>query len=67
MPVDITDNTVAAVVGQILGGARPGGTDSVSLKHCLLCFGAASGEMRLIVGDFTEWPINGRPHRPPIA
>ena len=29
-PVDITDETVTAVAGQILGGAGQGGTDSVS-------------------------------------
>ena len=30
-PVDITDDTVTEVAGRISGGARPGGTDSVSL------------------------------------
>ena len=33
----------------------------VSLKHWLLQFGAASRELRLIVGDFVEWLGNGRP------
>ena len=31
------------------------------LQHWLLSFGAASGELRLIVADFTEWLSNGRP------
>ena len=53
-PVDITDDMVTAVVGRLSGGARPGGTYSVSLKHWLLRFGAASAELRLIVGDFVE-------------
>ena len=53
-PVDITDDTVTAVAGRLSGGARPGGTDSVSLQHWLLRFGAASGELQLIVGDFME-------------
>ena len=53
-PVGITDNTVMAVVGRLSGGAGPGGTDSVSLQHWLLRFGAASAELRLIVGDFVE-------------
>ena len=44
-----------------MGGARPGGTDSVSLQHWLLQFGEASGKMRLIVGNFMEWLGNGRP------
>ena len=60
-PVDITDNMVTAVAGRLLGGAGPGGTDSVSLQHCLLRFGTASVELRLIVGDFMEWLGNGRP------
>ena len=52
---------VTAVVGQLSGGAGPGGTDLVSLQHWILFFGAASGELRLIVGDFTECLSNGRP------
>ena len=32
-PVDITDNTVTAVAGQLLGGAGPGRTDSVLLQR----------------------------------
>ena len=60
-PVDITDDTVTAVAGRLLGGAGPRGTDSVSLQHWLLRFGAASAELRLIVGDFVEWLGNGRP------
>ena len=59
--VDITNNTVAEVAGRLSGGAGPGGTESVSLQHWLLRFGAASGEMRLIVADFAEWLINGQP------
>ena len=42
-PVDITDNTVTAVAGRLLVGARLGGTDSVLLQHWLLHFGATSG------------------------
>ena len=52
VPVNITENGVAAVAGRLSGGASPGGTDLVSLQHWLLRFGAASGELRLIVADF---------------
>ena len=31
LPVYINDDTVTAVAGRLLGGAGPGGTDSVSL------------------------------------
>ena len=61
VPVDITDNVVAAVAGRLLGGAGPGGTDLVSLQHWILRFGAASGELRMIVAEFGEWICNGRP------
>ena len=44
-----------------MGGAGPGGTDSVYLQHWLLRFGEASGELRLIVRDFKEWMGNRRP------
>ena len=44
-----------------MGGAGPVGTDSVSLQHWLLCFGADSGELWMIVGDFTEWLSNWQP------
>ena len=60
-PADIKDDMVTAVAGSISGGAGTGGTDSVSLQHWLLRFGAASAELRLIVGDFVEWLGNGRP------
>ena len=67
-PVNITDDTVTAVAGRLSGGAGPGGTDSVSLQHWLLQFGAASAEIRQIVGDFVEWIGNGRPpHGPPTV
>ena len=33
----------------------------MSLQHWILRFGAASAELRLIVGDFLEWLGNGRP------
>ena len=60
-PVDITKDTVTAVAGRLSGGAGPGGTDSMSLQHWLLRFGAASAELRLIVGDLVEWLGNRRP------
>ena len=60
-PVDITNDTVTAFAGRLSVGARPGGTDSVLLQHWILRFGAASGELRLIVRDFMEWLGNGRP------
>ena len=61
IPVDITDDVVSVVAGRLSGGAVPGGTDSVSLQHWLLRFGAASGELRLIVAEVGEWLSNGRP------
>ena len=59
--VDITNNTLTSVVGRLSGGDGPGGTDSVRLQNWLLRFGAASGELRLIVTYFTEWLSNGQP------
>ena len=59
--VDITEDTLTTVAGRLSGGARLGGVDSVSLQNWLLRFGAASAELRLIVGDFLEWIGNGRP------
>ena len=59
--VDITDDTVTSIAGRISGGDGLGWTDSVSLQHWLLRFGVASGELRLIVGDFVEWLGNGSP------
>ena len=61
VPVDITDNGVSAVAGRLSGGAGPGGTDSLSLMHCLLRFGVASGELWLIVAEMGEWLSNGQP------
>ena len=58
--MDITNDMVNAVAGRLSGGAGPGRTDSVSLKHWLLRFGAASADLRLIVGELVEWLGNGR-------
>ena len=58
VPVDITNDTVTAVAGQLSGGAWPRGKEPVSLQHWLLRFRAASEELRLIVTDFTEWLKN---------
>ena len=44
-PVEITNEMVTAVIGQLSGGAGPGGTDSVLLQHWLLWFGAVSGKL----------------------
>ena len=60
-PVDITKDKVTAVAGRLSGGVGPGETDSVSLQHWLLRFGATSVELRLIVGDFVKYLGNGRP------
>ena len=49
------------MAGRLSGGAGPGGTDSVSLQHWLLRFGATSRELRLIVAEFGEWICNGQP------
>ena len=59
--VDTTKDTVTAVAGRLSGRAGMGGTDLVSLQHWLLQFGAASGEIWLIVGDFVEGLGNGWP------
>ena len=61
VPVNITDDVVTAVAGRISKGAGPEGTDSVSLQHWIIRFGAASRELRLIVEVFGEWLCNGRP------
>ena len=37
-----------------------GETDSISLQHWILRFGAASGELQLLVTYFTEFLSNGR-------
>ena len=66
-PVDITEDTVTAVAGRLSGGAGPGGADSVSLQHWLLRFGAASAELRLIVGEFFCGLEMGGPLGPPIG
>ena len=60
-PVDKTDDTVTAVTGQLSCGAGPRGTDSVSLQHWILSFGAAGAELSLIIGDFVEWLGNPWP------
>ena len=59
--MDITQDMLTAVAGRLLGGAGPGGTDSVSFQHWLMRFSVASAELRLILGDFIEWLGNGRP------
>ena len=42
----------------IYGIKQAEGMDSVSLQHCLLCFGEASANLRLVVTSFFEWLAN---------
>ena len=63
VPVDIMDDVVSSVIGRLSGGAGPGGTDSISIQHWLLRFGAASGELRLIAAEVGEWLSNRRPRK----
>ena len=58
IPVDITDGTVMEVAGRLSEGARLGGSESMSLKHCVLILGAAIGEFQLTVTEFSEWLAN---------
>ena len=65
--VDTTDGTVTAVAGRLSRGARPGGTDSISLQHWLLRFRAASGEFSLLLEtSWSGWEM-GAPHGTPIG
>ena len=41
--MDIANDTVTAIAGQLLGGDGPVETELVSLQYWLLRFGAASG------------------------
>ena len=58
--MDIPKDMVTVVAGRLSGKAGLGGTDSVSLQHWLLRFGAGSAELRLIARDFVKWLGNGR-------
>ena len=61
VPVDITKDTVTEIEACLSGSARPGGADSVRLKHWILRFVEASKDFRLMVADFVEWLVNRRP------
>ena len=56
--VDITDKTVASVARCLSGVAGTVRTDSISLQHWLLRFGAASAGLQKIVGGFGDWKAN---------
>ena len=58
VPLELTEDTITEVLWYLLGGYRPGGTDSVSLQHWLFHSGEARGEVSLIVVEFTEWIAN---------
>ena len=59
--VDITNNTVDSVARQLPVAAGTVGSDLVSLQHWMLRFGAASLELRQIVGYFGDLMVNGYP------
>ena len=61
VPVDINKDTLTEVAGQLCGCAGMGGTESASLQHWLLRFGAAIRKLRLTVTYFTECIGNRRP------
>ena len=59
--MDRTVDMVTTVVWRLLGRARTGGTDYVSLKNGILHFLEASRKLRLVVTYFVECLANHKP------
>ena len=51
VPINITEDTVEQISGQLTGVAGQGGTDVAGLQQWLLHFGVASQRLRLAVAS----------------
>ena len=61
LPFNLTEDTVIEVAPHLSGGAGPGGTDVVILKHWVIRFGEVSGDLRQIVAEFSKWLVKKQP------
>ena len=62
IPLDFTEDDVTWVALKLSGAAVALGAEAMELRNCLLRFGCASEELRVVVASLAEWMAN--PHPP---
>ena len=66
-PLDFTEDDVTWVASKLSGAAVALGAEVIELSNCLLCFGCASEELRVVVASLDDWMANSSPPGPLIA
>ena len=67
VPLKFTEDDVTWVASKLSGAAGTLGAEEIELRKCLLCFGCASKEIRVVVARLADWMANFLPPGPPIA
>ena len=61
VPLDFTEDDVTWFASKLSGTEGALGAEAVELRNCLLCFGCASEESRVIVSRLADWMSKSSP------
>ena len=61
VPLDFTEEDVTWVALKLSGEAGALGAETVELRNCLLFFGCATEELRVVVTSLADWVANASP------
>ena len=61
VPIDFTEDDVTRVASKFSGTAGTMGAEAIELRNCLLRFGCASEELRVVVARLIDWMANSSP------
>ena len=61
VPLDSTEDDVMWVTSKISGAAGTLGAEAMDLRNCLLHFGCALEELRVVVASLADWMANSPP------
>ena len=61
VPLDLTEDDVTWVSSKLSGAAGALGAEAIELLNCLLSFGCASEELRVVVASLADWMDNSPP------
>ena len=61
VPLDFTEDDVTWVASKLSSAAGALGSEAMELRNCLLCFGCASEELRVVVARLADWMANSSP------
>ena len=62
-----TEDEIMWVASNLCGATVTLGAEAIDLINCLLCFGCALEELRVVFARLDDWMANSYPPGPPIT